>query len=102
MGGGVALLLILVIVCGSLTCVCLSRRHKSEVSKSPNQELKGSVEVTTATQILQLEMKHNEAYRPTSVTQSTTIETEDNVCYGQSTSHIHTDVCVAYGTVGQQ
>ena len=72
------------------------------MSKSQKREIRGSVEVTTATQILQsdqLKRKSNEAYA--SVTQNT-IETEDNVCYGQSTSHIHTDACVAYGTVGQR
>ena len=101
MGGGIALLLILVIVGSSLTCVYLSRGHKGKVSNSPKHELRGSVDA--ATEILQshqLEMKANEAYA--SVTQSTTIETKDNVCYGQSTSQIHTDACVAYGTVGGQ
>ena len=61
-----------------------------------------SIDVTT-TQTLQsdqLEKKHNETYA--SVASGATIETEDNVCYGQSISHIHTDVCVAYVTVDQQ
>ena len=72
------------------------------MSNSPKQEHKESAHVTTTEilQNIQLEMTTNEAYA--SVTQSTTIETEDNVCYGQSTSQIHTDACVAYATVGGQ
>ena len=100
--GGIALLLILVIVGSSLTCVYLSRRQKRKVSNSPKHELRGSVDVTTATQIPQshqLEMKANEAYA--SVTQSARIETEDNVCYGQSTSQIHTDACAVYSTIDE-